>query len=330
MLAGTLTIYLLGPALQLGFEQTMGMVLGVDCRVSWTEADIVSGTATGMKMTARILAPSLFLVCLASILVMRGQVGKYFSMKPLKWKFNFNHLKSGLSEIMPNRENFVKLLMTMAKVILIGGLVYVTVKNELDAIKQLGAIPLIDAMLWLKKHCLIMIYKMLALFLFIAVLDYIVRRKKYMENLMMSKQEVKDERRNADGDPLIKGKIRQRMRELLRSQMMHQLPTADVIVTNPTHVAVALRYEIGGYAPQVVAKGLRMRAERIKTIAAHFNIPIVESPPLARSLYRNTKVGGYIEEQFYGAVAAILAKLHRTGKRKIRKKAEAGTKVATR
>ena len=328
MLMGALTIYMLGPALELGFSQSMNMIIGVDCRQSWTESDIAGGTAAGMAMAGRILAPSMFMVMLAGVLVMRVQVGKYFSTKTIKWKFDFSRLKHGLSDLIPNKENFVRLLLTMAKVLLISWLVYVTVKSELDAIKQLGSIPLEDAMGWLFRHCMMMVYKMLALFMFIAAVDYITRRKKYYDNLMMSKQEVKDERRNAEGDPMVKGRIRQRMRELLRSQMMRQLPTADVVVTNPTHVAVALRYEIGGYAPQVVAKGLRLRAERIKQIAKAFDIPIVEAPPLARSLYRNTKVGGYIAEEFYNAVAAILAKLHRSGKRKFRKKAQPGTKVA--
>lgn len=108
------------------------------------------------------------------------------------------------------------------------------------------------------------------------------------------------------------------MRELMRSQVMRNVPDADVILTNPTHVAVAIKYEIGGFAPMVVAKGLRKRAERIKLIARQYKIPIVESPPLARSLYRNTKVNNYIQVEFYTPVAAILAQLHRSGKRKFR------------
>ena len=327
MLAGTLTVYLLGPALTEGFEQVMNMIVVIDCRESWTETDIAAGTSFGMLLTGKILAPSLFLIMLAGLLAMRAQVGKYFSMGAIKWKFNLNHFKTGMSELLPNRENFVKLLLTSAKVMLIGALVYFTVKNELNAIKALGDIPLSEALRWLARHALVMVYKMLALFIFIAVADYLMRRKKYYDNLMMSKQEVKDEHRNSEGDPAIKGRIRRRMRELLRGQMMRDLPKADVIVTNPTHVAVALRYERGGYAPKVVAKGLRLRAERIKEIARFYRIPIVEAPPLARSLYRNTPIGGYIGEEFYSAVAAILAKLHRGRKRTI--KTPSGTEPAT-
>ncbi len=328
MLSGTFAVYLLGPALENAYSQVMNLIIGVDCRESWTETDIASGTNLGMMLAGKVLAPSLFLVMVAGVLVMRAQVGKYFSTKTVKWKFDFSRLKHGLSDLVPNRENMIRLLLTLGKVLVISWLVYITVKGELDAIKQLGSIPLSDAMKWLFRHSMIMVYKILALFLFIAALDYVVRRKKYYDNLMMTKQEVKDERRNADGDPMIKSRIRQRMRELLRSQMMRQLPTADVVVTNPTHVAVALRYEIGGYAPQVVAKGLRLRAERIKEMARAYDIPVVEAPPLARSLYRNIKVGGYISEEFYGAVAGILAKLHRSGRRKFRRKAQPGTKVA--
>ncbi|MDD3118023.1 MAG: EscU/YscU/HrcU family type III secretion system export apparatus switch protein [Victivallales bacterium] len=328
MLAGTITVYLLGPALTDGFERTMNLIFSLDCRESWTRSDIVSGMSYGMIMTGKIMTPSLLLIMLAGGVAMRAQVGKYFSMKAVKWKFNFMNFKNGLKELLPNRENAVKLLLTSAKVLLIGSLVYFTVKNELDAIKELGAIPLTEALQWLARHCLVMIYKMLALFILIAAIDYLVRRKKYYDNLMMSKQEVKDERRNAEGDPAVKGRIRRRMRELLRGQMMRNLPQADVVVTNPTHVAVALRYEPGGYAPRVVAKGLRLRAERIKEIARFHRIPIVEAPPLARSLYRHIPVGGYIGEEFYGAVAAILARLHRLGKGKFYRTSASGTKTA--
>jgi flagellar biosynthesis protein FlhB len=133
---------------------------------------------------------------------------------------------------------------------------------------------------------------------------------------MMTKQEVKDEHKNAEGDPKIKAKIRQRMREIMVQQMMTNVPEADVIITNPTHVAVAIVYNKADGAPKVVAKGLRKRAEKIKMIARNADIPIMEAPPLARSLYRNTKVGAFIPAELYGAVAIILAKLHRLGFKK--------------
>jgi len=122
--------------------------------------------------------------------------------------------------------------------------------------------------------------------------------------------------KNAEGDPRIKSKIRAKMRQILQQQMMSNLPEADVVVTNPIHVAVALKYDSGSFAPKIIAKGLRKRAAKIKELAKLHEIPIVEAPPLARSLYRNADVGAFIPTQLFSAVAAILAKLQRD-KRKV-------------
>lgn len=322
MMGGAVMSYVLAPMLTRAFEETFRRIMDINCRDSWTAEDLQSGAWLSIVVTGKVLAPFSVALCLCSVAVMRMQVGKYFSTKTLHWKFKMINFQEVWSSLMPTKQVLQKLLLTMAKVTLIAGMVYVTVKNELVAIMQLATIPLSDSIDWTLSHCMIMVFKILLLFMVIAVTDWIVQRKRYYDNLMMSKQEIKDERRNMDGDPLIKSKIRQRMREILRSNMMRSLSQANVVVTNPTHVAVALKYEVGGMAPQVVAKGLRMRAERIKQLAAFYRIPIVESPPLARSLYRNIKVGGVITEQFYSAVAAILAGLHRSGKLKLKKKEE--------
>ena len=132
---------------------------------------------------------------------------------------------------------------------------------------------------------------------------------------MMTKQEVKDERKNAEGDATVKGKIRQKMRELTMMKMIVEVPKADVVITNPIHVAVAIRYQKGFIAPKVVAKGLRKRAKRIKEIAMFAGVPVIEEPPLARNLFRKTKLGSFIPSELFGAVATILAQLHNSGKK---------------
>ena len=131
---------------------------------------------------------------------------------------------------------------------------------------------------------------------------------------MMSKDEVKDEKKNAEGDPKIKMKIRNKMRSMHFANMQSNVRTASVVITNPTHVAVALEYIPGQSAPKVVAKGLRKKALRIKQIAKDAGIPTIEAPPLARSLYRTTEVGQTIDQQFYSAVAIILAKIFKKKK----------------
>ena len=319
LLGGALMMYAMGPALCRAYADTITRIFMIDCRINWTEQDLKSGGIYAILLLFKILAPTLLILCLCGVAVMRMQVGKYFSFKPLQWKCRGINFQEIWSSLMPTRDTIVRLLLTIAKVALVGGIVYLTIKQELKEIVQLSTVPLMAGINWILTSCVIMVFKILALFLAIAVIDWLFRRKKYYENLMMSKQEIKDEHRNSEGDPLIKSKIRHKMREILRNNMMKAVPKASVVVTNPVHVAVALRYEIGGAPPQVLAKGLRLRAERIKTLARFYNIPIVEAPPLARSIYRDIKVGGIISEQFYGAVAAILAKLQRAGKIKLAK-----------
>ncbi len=152
-----------------------------------------------------------------------------------------------------------------------------------------------------------------ALVLLVAGLaDYIWQRYQHSQDLRMSKQEVREEVKESEGDPLIKGRMRARLRELGRRRMMEAVPSADVVITNPTHFAVALRYEAGSMAaPTVVAKGQRLIAQRIKQIALENGVPIIEDKPLARALYRIAPVGAEIPSELYRAVAEVLGHVYR-------------------
>lgn len=142
----------------------------------------------------------------------------------------------------------------------------------------------------------------------IALLDFAYQKWKFRQDMMMTKQEVKDEYKNQEGDPQIKGKQRQRMREASQRRMMQQLPEADVVITNPTHFAVAIKYDPDRYdAPYVLAKGEDYLAQKIKEIAREHDIEIVENKPLARMLYANVDIGGLIPPELYQAVAEVLA-----------------------
>ena len=128
---------------------------------------------------------------------------------------------------------------------------------------------------------------------------------------MMTKQEVRQEAKESEGSPEVKGRIRKMQREMAQRRMMAEIPTADVVVTNPTHFSVALRYsETGMRAPVVVAKGMHLTAARIREIAAEHNVPILEAPPLARALYKHTEIGDAIPEALYTAVAEVLAYIY--------------------
>ena len=146
------------------------------------------------------------------------------------------------------------------------------------------------------------------IYIIIALLDFAYQKHKFHEDQKMTKQEVKDEYKNAEGDPAVKGKQRQRMQESSRRRMMQNIPKADVVITNPTHFAVALCYEPDKFdAPYVVAKGEDFLAQKIKEVAREHHVEIVENKPLARMLYANVEIGELVPPELYQAVAEVLA-----------------------
>jgi flagellar biosynthetic protein FlhB len=147
--------------------------------------------------------------------------------------------------------------------------------------------------------------------------DYLFQRRQHMESLKMSKQEVKEERKLYEGDPLTKSRLRERMREIMRRSMLKAVPKADVVITNPTHYAVALEYERAVMsAPTVTAKGADLIAAKIREIAADNDVPIVENKPLAQALYKEVEIGDAIPEKYYEVISTVLAEVYRlAGKR---------------
>ena len=144
--------------------------------------------------------------------------------------------------------------------------------------------------------------------LVMAILDYAYQKYEFEESIKMSKQEIKDEHKQLEGDPQVKARIRQLMRDASRKRMMAELPGADVVITNPTHLAVAIKYDTQSMdAPRVIAKGARLLAKKIREVAKENNIPVMENKPLARALYESTPVGSPVPGNLFGAVAEILA-----------------------
>lgn len=173
-----------------------------------------------------------------------------------------------------------------------------------------------DQMIWLKDKALIIALVMLFIIFIFAIIDVIIVRKQYFDGLKMSKQEIKDEMKNMDGDPLIKAKIRQIQMQASRKRMMAEVPHADVVITNPTHYAVAIKYdEEKSHAPIVVAKGMDNIAQQIKKIARENNVHIVQNPPLARSLYAQVDLDRPIPSELFAAVAEVLAYVYKMNKK---------------
>jgi flagellar biosynthetic protein FlhB len=192
--------------------------------------------------------------------------------------------------------------------IVIAVIAFMTIKNKVNLLLTFYNITLYQALGIIWEIIVDVGIKVSAVFLVIGFIDLIYQRHKFKEDTKMTKQEVKDEYKNTEGDPQVKGQIRRRMQEVSRRRMMQHLPEADVVITNPTHFAVALKYEPNsGKAPIVIAKGADYLAFQIKDKAREYHIEIVENKPLARILYANVDIGMEIPPELYQAVAEILA-----------------------
>ena len=254
-----------------------------------------------------ILAPILFVGFLTAFIVNYLQVGWKPTVKPIKPKFNKINPIKGLKNLFSMKKLF-ELPKSLFKLGLIGWVIYSEIRREFSTILLLLNIPLIEGLSHIAGVAVRMGIKVGAWYLLIAAADYAYSRYKHEESIKMTKQQVKDEYKNAEGDPQIKSKIRQKMREISMRRMMQDVPGADVVVTNPTHYAVALKYDKNvNDAPVVVAKGVDFMAEKIKKIAKENRVQIVENRHLARSLYSTVEVGQQIPEELFQSVAEILA-----------------------
>jgi flagellar biosynthetic protein FlhB len=242
----------------------------------------------------------------------------------VKWKITTKPLQPKLSKINPingfkrifSAQSLIELLKAIAKVALIAWVAYTTFKDNYDVIYLLFNMPLWQGVQAAGSLAINFGLKCSIIYVIIALLDFVYQKRKFKKDQMMTKQEVKDEYKQAEGDPQIKGKIRQRMQEASRRRMMQQLPEADVVITNPTHFAVAIKYDSEvASAPIVLAKGEDFLAQKIKEIARENKVEIVENKPLARMLYYNVEIGEQVPPELYQAVAEVLAMVyHMQGK----------------
>jgi flagellar biosynthetic protein FlhB len=205
----------------------------------------------------------------------------------------------------------------LLKIVLVGAIVYVVVTPSVgDLHKLIGmeAVQLLGVIADLLRR---MLFTVFAAMVVIALADVLYQRYEHIKGLRMSRQEIKDEMRESEGDPLVKGRLRQLRMERARKRMMAEVPKADVVVTNPTHYAVALKYDAQMASPKVVAKGVDKVAQKIREIAAENDVPVVENPPLARGLYAAVEIDQEITPEFYKAVAEVIGYVFRLKRRKL-------------
>lgn len=260
-----------------------------------------------MTRVLGIMAPFLIVGFIVALVTNILQVKWKVTAKPLRPKFSKINPVSGFKRIFsPN--SLVELLKSLLKLSLIGYVVYSYLKKNMPPIYEFYSLSLNQGIVQVGVLVINLGIRISLFYMIIAALDFAYQKIKFKKDMKMTKQEVKDEYKNQEGDPQIKGKQRQRMQEASRRRMMQKLPEADVVITNPTHYAVAIKYEPELYdAPYVVAKGADYLAQKIKDTAKEHHIEIVENKPLARMLYANVDVGNVVPPELYQAVAEVLA-----------------------
>jgi flagellar biosynthetic protein FlhB len=314
LLCGLIGMRLMVPQMFVLLQQNMRDSFALDRVGEWSGDRIQTWMISSCMLMLRVMSPVMVGVVIGTVSGSMLQTKPFFSMKALKMKFSGLNPVTGIGKLF-SMQSVVGLGTSLLKVALIMFVAYKVVGNHTAVLYSMPEMPSILSVQWV----LGLIFKLTAwvvfLFISIALIDWIHKRYQHEKGIMMTKQEVKDEIKQQDVNPIVKRALAKKRLELSVLRMMSAVPSADVIVTNPTHVAIAIQYDPENMnAPRVVAKGLRLVAKRIKKIALKNNIPIVERPPLARAIYKSVKVGNEIPSKFYEAIATVLAYLHKIGR----------------
>ena len=264
-----------------------------------------------------LLGPFLLIVLLAGFVANILQVGFFFSSEAITPKYSKIDPIQGFQRLFSLR-SLVEFLKVILKMAIVGTIAYLTIKGEFDMIPPLMELNVNDILGFIGKVSFKILYTTCWVLVILAILDYAYQRWEHERSLKMSKQEIKEENRQTDGDPLIKGRIKRLQREIARKRMMAAVPKADVVITNPTHLAVAIRYQPETMnAPCVIAKGAGFIAERIKEIARNSGVPVIENKAVAQVLYKIVAVEQTIPISLYKAIAEILAYVYSLKQKRI-------------
>lgn len=273
-----------------------------------------------MSVFAKVMLPLLAVAFITAVLANVAQIQFLFSTESLNPKLSKINPIEGFKRIF-SAKSLMEFAKQTAKLIIVGYICYKVISAEISKLVYSSTWDLNVTLMFLKKICFRIIGYSIVAMVAIAVVDYMFQKKQFMKQMKMSMQELKDEYKQTEGDPHVKAKIRQLMRQNATSRMMEEVPSATAVITNPTHLAVALKYKPGEMpAPKVVAKGERLVAVQIKLIAEDHEVPIIENIELARALTSSCKVGDYIPLELYKAVAEVLAYLMKIKKKRELKK----------
>jgi flagellar biosynthetic protein FlhB len=297
-----------GPGLVQALKTLMAELLSADVLGDHKIDNLFTTLLRSVMIAARALAPLLLGALFVAVLVNVLQVGFFFSGKRLQPNFAALNPVNGLTRLFGGGNGIVQLLMNTAKMLLVGTAAYSAIHGRMAQIVTVQQLTFLQIFGLGAQIVYSIIMRITILLLVLSIGDYIYQRHKIEKSLKMSKQEVKDEMKSMDGDPKVKQRRRQIAIQRMTQQFRKTVPKADVVVTNPTEFAVAIQYDSDSmHAPRVVAKGQGYMAMKIREIAIESGVPILERKPLARALYKLVDIGQEIPEQFYSAIAEILA-----------------------
>ena len=295
---------------------TRGLAQSGDTKLA-TPDGLATVVRWAMESFALTLAPVVLAACAAGVLAQVAQVRLHASLTPLKPNFKRLSPVSGLKRVFgPN--GLVETGKALAKLTVVGGTAFLTVWPRLPRLGSLVGLPPNQLLSELGGAVTSIVLRVGGMLLVLAVADWFWQRHRLEKNLRMTKQEIKQEARQADLAPELRGAIRRKQYAAARRRMLAEVPTADVVIVNPTHYAAALRYDGSTPAPELVAKGVDNIAAAIRKAARDHNVPIVSNPPLARTLYAQVELGAQVPEDLFTAVAEVLAYVYRIAGRRTR------------
>ncbi len=315
LFVSTVLLFYFGPSMMNRTKVMMAEMLGSIGQVDLTVDALPQQLGSMMLSVAAVLVPLFATIMTIGVAVNVAQVG--FRITPKAAYPNFARLNpmTGIGRLF-SAHSIVELLKNIVKVVAVAFVLYAIVKSQLGALFSLANVPaaslpeaaggIVGEVMLLAALCLVVI----------GLLDYFYNRHEHEQSIKMTKEEVREEARQADGDPAVRGKIREIMIRRTIQRMMKKVPEADVVITNPIHLAIALKYDREkSAAPVVVAKGARKVAERIKEIAREHGVPVVENRPLAQALFKTVEIGQEIPAELFKAVAEVLAYVYRLKKK---------------
>lgn len=315
LIACTLLVLLATGIIGSTLKDVMTFYMGDGVLTSLSDTSLKAIVANFLIKGAICILPVLIPILVAGIIGSMIQVGFLFTTEPLKFSLGKLNPINGFKNMF-SKKSFLDLCKNMVVVLIIGFLAYTFIKGQYDNLLQTSNIRFSELGVEVRNLVVALFFRVCIFMVILAIIDYILQRRIFLKDMKMTKQEVKDEYKQSEGDPKVKSKIKQKQREIASRRMMEAVPDATVVITNPTHLAIAIKYEEGQTeAPKVVAKGADFIAIKIKEIAKENRVPIMENKPLARMIYEKVEINEEIPQDMYQAVAEILAAVYKLNKK---------------